>query len=93
MGAKLAVVGKKVQCGYRAVLFGFLCAYDCTKRFVKGEGTKFYRFPRDLERRRRWVLATKRRDWTPTEHARICSDHFVGGKLKYFFLFVFSLDY
>ena len=26
------------------------CVFDCTKRFIKGEGMKFYSFPRDPER-------------------------------------------
>ena len=54
-------------------------AYGCAKRFVKGQETRFFRFPRDPERRRRWVLAIRRREWQPTEHSRICSDHFVKG--------------
>ena len=56
------------------------CAYDCTKRFVTGGDTKFYRFPRDPHRRQKWILATRRQGWCPTEHTRICSDHFVEGK-------------
>lgn len=60
------------------------CAFDCTKRFIKGEGTKFYRSPCDPEYWRWLVLATKRRDWTPTEHSRICSNHFVEGRLSVF---------
>ena len=53
------------------------CAYV---RFVKGGDTRFYRFPCDPECRRQWIIATKRRDWTPTDHTCICSDHFVTGR-------------
>ena len=55
------------------------CAYNSAKRYEKGGEARFYRFPRDPERQRQWTLATKRKDWTPTEHTRICSDHFVKG--------------
>lgn len=28
----------------------------------------------------RWILATQRKDWEPTENSRICSDHFISGR-------------
>ena len=55
------------------------CAYRCTKCFIKGEDTGFFRIPQDPERRRLWVLAMRRQGWSPNEHSRICSNHFVKG--------------
>lgn len=56
------------------------CAYGCTNRFVKGSGIGFYRFPRDVERRSRWIKAVQRVDWEPLEETRICGKHFQSGK-------------
>uniref|UniRef100_A0A667ZMG6 THAP-type domain-containing protein n=1 Tax=Myripristis murdjan TaxID=586833 RepID=A0A667ZMG6_9TELE len=29
---------------------------------------------------KRWIAAIRRDHWTPTEHSRLCSEHFVSGK-------------
>ena len=34
------------------------------------------RFPSDEDRMKQWVIQTHRKDWAPTKHSRICSDHF-----------------
>ena len=64
------------------------CAPGCTERFSKGSGVNFHRFPTDTERRKRWIIATKRTDindknksWEPSKHDRLCSRHFIGGNL------------
>lgn len=52
----------------------------------KGEQIGFYRFPKkSKDRREQWVSALKRTNedgsiWTPKEHSRICSLHFVTRK-------------
>ena len=43
-------------------------------------GVKFYRFPTDTELKSKWVAAIKRENWTPNEHSRLCSAHFITGK-------------
>lgn len=48
-------------------------------------GVKFYRFPADKERREVWIrrlnrLASDGTLWRPTQHCRICSEHFLGGE-------------
>jgi len=43
------------------------CAYDCTNSLKSGD-TKFYRYPREPECQRQWVLPGMRHDWVPTEH-------------------------
>ncbi len=55
------------------------CAVGCTNRYSKGSGIHFYRFPRDEERRAKWVVAVARKNWAPSEHSWICSAHFVCG--------------
>ena len=42
-------------------------ANDCTKHFVKGGDTRFYKYLREPECQRRWILAARRCDWAPTE--------------------------
>ena len=41
---------------------------------------KFYCFPTDTELKAKWVAAIKRENWTPNEHCRIRSAHFITGK-------------
>lgn len=36
----------------------------------------YYRFPNDPNLRRRWILATKRKDFIPSKNSSLCSDHF-----------------
>ena len=43
-------------------------------------GLSFYRFPVDPERRKRWIAAVNRGVWSPSDHSRLCSAHFISGK-------------
>ncbi|KAJ7989539.1 hypothetical protein DPEC_G00305590 [Dallia pectoralis] len=54
-----------------------LCsAYNCKNRCPKA-GVGFFSFPKnDPERRKRWIINMKWKDWTPQHHHRVCSDHF-----------------
>ena len=54
----------------------------CYNRHSKKSGISFYRFPKDLDRRRQWIAFVSRRNsdgspWKPAEGDRICSHHFV----------------
>ncbi|WAQ99803.1 THAP2-like protein, partial [Mya arenaria] len=60
-------------------------APGCTQRFVKDSGVRFFRFPKEKERRLKWLLAIGRRSlsdrqhvklWEPSDHDRLCSMHF-----------------
>ena len=42
-------------------------------------GTSFFRFPKDLRKRKAWINAVNRAHWLPNENSRICSTHFVDG--------------
>lgn len=41
---------------------------------------KLHRFPRNAELRRQWIAAVNRKDYNPSAHARVCSEHFVDRK-------------
>lgn len=47
-----------------------------------------FRFPKDPELRKRWVVATKRKGFIPSNSSRLCSAHFedsafeIGGIIK-----------
>ena len=47
------------------------CTFGCRNRHVEREGFGFYRFPGESEDRRcKWILATRRKDWKPPKHLR-----------------------
>ena len=52
-------------------------AYGCTNRSKSGSGRSFFRFslkkPKLLAK---WVQAIHRKNWSPNNYSRICSDHF-----------------
>ena len=56
------------------------CAVNCTNRFAKGSLVKFFVFPADPERRKRWIVAVSRDKWLPSKYDRLCSAHFVSGR-------------
>ena len=58
--------------------------HNCTGRDGP-RGIQFYRFPADNERRRQWIVKVNRKEpngalWVPKTGARLCSEHFFGGK-------------
>ena len=60
---------------------GSMCvAVGCINR--EGHGIKFHRFPADEARRKQWVVALRRADWTPTPYSKLCAKHFIHGKFK-----------
>ena len=66
----------------------YCCAVDCHNNTVTHQGVVgFFRFPKkNQEQRELWIKAVKRVNpdgskWLPSEHSRICSDHFVNGEV------------
>ncbi|CAL9699700.1 unnamed protein product [Knipowitschia caucasica] len=64
------------------------CVYGCSNRNTQ-PGLKFYRIPRgsrpfQSNRRRLWLQAIKREDWTEDtiKNARICGAHFISGEVS-----------
>ena len=57
----------------------FCCAHGCSNNRKRNPKLQFYRIPGDLSRRKAWLKRIRRKNFTPTENTRICSEHFVGG--------------
>ncbi|XP_029314921.1 THAP domain-containing protein 5 isoform X2 [Cottoperca gobio] len=49
----------------------------CRNRRTPGTTLSFYRFPRDPERKQRWIAAVNREGWVPNDGSRLCSNHFI----------------
>ena len=68
------------------------CVVGCTNRSFKGSSKRFFRFPKVIshqgpqteklleKRRTAWLSRVDRKDWTPSCHHMVCSDHFINGK-------------
>ena len=59
--------------------------FGCSARWIRSEDddqprTLFFTIPRDPERRERWATAINRKGWTPKDHHRVCSRHFIEGR-------------
>ena len=54
------------------------CAIGCANHYRKGSNVKFYCFPTDMHRR---DPAMRRENWSPKEHSRLCSEHFLSSSL------------
>ncbi|XP_068185515.1 uncharacterized protein [Antennarius striatus] len=52
----------------------------CRNRRTPGTSLSFYRFPRDPQRKQRWIAAVNREGWVPNDGSRLCSTHFISGK-------------
>lgn len=53
----------------------------CNTKLHDPSGYKFHRFPRLLEKKKRWISNINRGDdWYPDETSRICSKHFIDGR-------------
>ncbi len=55
---------------------------NCKNRSSKEFNKSFYRFPVDPDQRIKWVASVNRKNWSPSEYRRICSDRFVTSKLS-----------
>ena len=58
-------------------MVNYCVAVGCKNRAKKGSGISFFLFPhKDPQRLNQWVHAIRRKDWKPSAHSCICSDHF-----------------
>ena len=76
-----------IECQSRYRMGKACCASGCVNGFCKGNGIKFYRFPVDVDRRRRWIAALSRKDWQPSEYSWLCSVHFVTGTVSLYYYY------
>ena len=61
------------------------CVVGCTNRHCKDAPYRFYRFPKDSDRRQRWIAAIRRMNidgsaWQPSAGDRVCAVHFTSGE-------------
>ncbi|XP_032385960.1 uncharacterized protein LOC116698250 isoform X2 [Etheostoma spectabile] len=54
----------------------------CRNRRTPGTTLSFYRFPRDPDRKQRWIAAVNREGWVPNDGSRLCSTHFLSDPLS-----------
>ncbi|KAK6168738.1 hypothetical protein SNE40_019923 [Patella caerulea] len=55
------------------------CCFGCKNRHAHGSNVRFFRIPKDQYVQTKWIAAIRRENWTPNEHSRICSEHFIQG--------------
>ena len=48
----------------------------------KKQNIIFDRFPSEPERKEKWLKNLRRKDWQPSKHSKICSDHFTESNLN-----------
>ncbi|XP_045194227.2 THAP domain-containing protein 2-like [Mercenaria mercenaria] len=61
------------------------CAVGCSNHGRMLKKLSFFTFPKDDERREKWISAVKRVNpdgtkWQPNKYTVLCSDHFIQGK-------------
>ena len=54
------------------------CVYQCHNRQGK-PNTRFFSFPKDEERKGKWIAAIRRDNWQPSKYSKVCSAHFKHG--------------
>ena len=53
-------------------------AYGCSRKFNKNDNIRFHSFPlKDKQLLKKWLAAMRRDDFLPTQHSRICGQHFL----------------
>ena len=57
------------ECQSRHTMGKACCELGCANRFYKGNGIKFYWFPVNPDRKRRWIAVVNRKDWQPSEYS------------------------
>ena len=74
-------------------MVNFCSVVGCSKRSNRDKDVSFYRIPaeishqgertQELSKKRRdlWISRIGRADFQPNPHSRVCSRHFIGGKL------------
>ena len=57
--------------------------FGCKNRWTKEKPiVKFHSYPKDPERRKRWLHAVRRVNFDPSDHVKICSEHFLKSDYK-----------
>ena len=59
---------------------GYTCCVPGCYNNTKKNRELSYKFPREKVTRDKWINATKRKAFIPTDHHLVCSQHFKGGE-------------
>lgn len=54
----------------------YCTAYGCSNARGKDNAVSFHTYPKDSDLRSKWVTAVRRKNFVPSKHAVLCSDHF-----------------
>lgn len=57
-------------------------AFGCSSKSIGGCNIKFHRFPKDPVLQRKWVNATKRKNFKPSKTSVLCQKHFLESDYK-----------
>ena len=55
------------------------CSNYTGKVGIFGKTVQLHKLPTNHSLRRSWIMAISRKNWSPTNYTRVCSDHFVDG--------------
>ena len=55
---------------------GGCAAPNCSNHTRQKPSRSFYRFPKDQQRKKKWLVQTKRDQWDPKSSDRLCDAHF-----------------
>ena len=71
-------------CTFRSFIMVSSCsAFGCKNRKIPSRpDLKFHSFPKDPQRRAKWIQAVKRENFIPNWSTKICSDHFLPSDYK-----------
>ena len=53
------------------------CVYECGKTSEQYPGLSFHQFPSNKKAWRKWEDRVSRKNWKPTKHSHVCSEHFL----------------
>lgn len=82
LGVKTPSTQKHTSTLLRGLTMVHTCVVaGCRNRRTPGTTLSFYRFPRDPERKQRWIAAVNREGWVPNDGSRLCSTHFISGNV------------
>ena len=62
-------------------MVSYCAAFGCKNTKEKGSDITLHYFPSDNKLRSKWAHATKRKEFKPTKHSVLCSEHFLPKKI------------
>ncbi|XP_075743482.1 THAP domain-containing protein 2-like [Rhipicephalus microplus] len=56
---------------------GRCCVPGCRGNYDSGPKVRVFAFPKDEARKKSWIKAIPRKDFTPSIHSKVCELHFL----------------